>query len=126
MLIASLLVLLLVQSASPLHFHSFQKGFRLLPMLATPPRPSNNSKSTASPTDVAKHPDNSQENMMTSKAHPRTCILKVGSRAGQLCELAITHLPFEVKDEPEKDISKDDELAACMSQLLQALFFAPT
>lgn len=45
---------------------------------------------------------------------PRSCILHVGACAGKLCGLANTNL------------SHDEELVACMSELLQALLDTAT
>ncbi|KAL3936574.1 MAG: hypothetical protein SGBAC_008143 [Bacillariaceae sp.] len=97
-------------------------------MLATPPRPSNNKAPSSSPTSISEHPSNFQhdENM----AHPRSCILIVGERAGRLCGLANSHLPMVAsgKDATKNDVPEDkkEELAACMSELLQALLDTAT
>jgi len=104
-------------------------------MLATPPRSSNNAPSS-SPTSVSDHPSSSiidQEGIKGNEnnmPHPRSCILIVGESAGKLCGLANTHLPLVAsgKDETKNDVPEDkkDELAVCMSKLLQALLDTAT
>ncbi|CAJ1937940.1 unnamed protein product [Cylindrotheca closterium] len=84
-----------------------------------PPRPSTDSVPSSSPTSVSDHPAGQDMMKERSMPHPRSCILTVGATAGKLCMLANTHMPSDPTMTPVMD--KQEELAACMSELLQAL-----
>ena len=68
--------------------------------------------STTSPTSVVDMMKNNLDGF--DKQNPRSCILRVGERAGRLCGIANTHLV-------SKSFSNNVTLVLCMAELLHAL-----